>query len=70
MEKFPSGDVENIDDSINRSTGQILSIRALRGEQASKKVIDQGVALGLNKHDIIAYCETFEKLFSYKSNLK
>lgn len=40
VEKFPSGDVKNIDDSVDRSAGQILSIRALRGEPAIKRVID------------------------------
>lgn len=40
VEKFPSGDVKNIDDSVDRSTGQVLSIRALSGEPAVKRVID------------------------------
>lgn len=40
VEKFPSGDVKNIDDSVDRSAGQILSIRALRGEPAIKRIID------------------------------
>lgn len=40
VEKFPSGDVKNIDYSVDRSAGQILSIRALRGEPEIKRVID------------------------------
>lgn len=40
VEKFPSGDVKNIDDSVDRSAGQILSIWALRGEPEIKRIID------------------------------
>lgn len=60
MEKFPSGDIENIDDSIDRSAGQILSIRALRGDQVIQSIIDESIFHRFNKHVIIARCETFE----------